>query len=110
MKNILIVAMMVILSACTSTPKVVYTPAPKPVLTPPVVNPIKIRPVEWKVMTRQEVMAISAELEANPDQKVTYFVLTPKGFANLQSNMIETKRYIKEQKQVLVYYKTMTGD
>ena len=106
---IAIASIAALLSACAPKTTTVVTTAPTITVTEPLVSPISVKPVEWKVMTRDEVLAKAAELEKNPDQKITLFVLTPKGFANLQSNMIDTKRYIREQKKVVVYYRTLTG-
>ena len=38
----------------------------------------------------------------------TFFALTPQGYEKMSGNLQEMRRYILEQKEIIVYYKTVT--
>ncbi|AUZ95063.1 hypothetical protein FDI40_gp294 [Agrobacterium phage Atu_ph07] len=107
--KLLYILPLLFLAACTkTTTNVVPVPAIKTPIIAPQTNPVKTRPVQWQVLTSKEVIEKAAELQANPDPNYTIFVLTPTGYANLSHNLNETRRFIKEQKRVIVFYQEVT--
>lgn len=111
MKNIAIVlAMVSVLSACSATTQTVYKYAPRPIPVEPQTLPVQMRKVEWKVLTKNELITLLADLEKNPDPNFALFALTPKGFENLSSNLIEINRFMQEQNEVIQYYRVYIRD
>ena len=106
--KILIVALAGFLAACTTT----QVPVNQPLIAPPIPTPtpVVMKDVQWKVYNREALIKLVEEMKANPGKQVVIFALTPKGYENLSSNMIELERYIKEQKEVTLFLKnTLDG-
>lgn len=64
--------------------------------------------VEFIVITKDNINTIQNLLESG----VSLIAVTTKGYENLSLNMAELKRYIKQQKQIILYYEkinTNTG-
>lgn len=112
MKKIALVALLPLaLSACNSV-QPASTVAPQLEVAAPSTQPITTLPVEWKVLNKQELKSLVAQLDKKDDPNYSVFVLTPQGFQNLALNMNEMKRYIQEQQEVIKFYKkvnTRTG-
>ena len=45
-----------------------------------------------------------ADLEAGEAPTNVYYGISPMGYENLSTNMAEIKRYIDQQKQIIIYY------
>jgi hypothetical protein len=90
------------LTGCTTPDVTVKADPVKPVLIHPAPPPaMTMRKLEWRVYNRQQLEEI---LRTNPGE-VIIVGLTPKGYENLTVNMQEIIRYIKEQKEVIIYYR-----
>lgn len=87
------------LAACGSVqvppPVVVPHNAPVPIVQP---TPLQLKPVQWKVYTTEQLKALVAQLEAQGQQNVTFYVLSQDNFNSLAFNLTEMERYIKDQK------------
>ncbi len=105
----LVLPLVLALSACTST-QTVYKYTPRPVPSEPAVQPVNMRGVEWKVLTKKELQETLDNLEKNPDPNFALFALTPKGFEALSSNMVEITRFMQEQQEVITYYRAYIRD
>lgn len=111
-KFIILAALMPLALAGCQTAAPVVTVAPQLDVTAPVAQPITSMPVEWQVLNRDELKKLVADLDKKQDPNYAVFVLTPQGFKNLALNMNEMKRYIREQKEIIKFYKkinTHTG-
>ena len=75
-----------------------------PVVVPDA-QPMIMNPTSWKVLTL-------AQLEEIVKNKTTvlYFALDSNNYTNLQLNLIEIQRYIKEQKQIISMLKKINAD
>ena len=67
---------------------------------PPVVE---FPPVEWSVITEDNVDAKMEELKGQTGNFVV-FAVGPKGYENLAIGIGELRRYINEQKAIILYY------
>jgi len=86
----LIVFLLLALTNC-SKPDVIQTaPVSIKTATVPSPEPIKLNPIRWKVI--------------NKDGSV-YFGLTTSDYSLLAGNMLELKRYIIAQKNIIAFYK-----
>ena len=94
-----------LLTGCAGTRilDIISEPAPIVIQHPPPPRGVTMRKVEWRVLNA----TILQKMLENGDD-VQFIALTPAGYENLSLNMSEIKRYIKQQKQVIIYYQSIT--
>lgn len=111
MKKYLVIPLLLALTSCASTQiQTVYRYSERPVPVEPQTQPVNMRDVQWKVLTKTELAAIVKEQEANPDPNFALFALTPKGFEALSSNLVDINRFMQEQNEVIEYYRAYTRE
>ena len=77
---------------------------------PPLPKAIQLERPDWFVVSENNIDDFLARLskiqgvEAVP----TFFALSPQGYEKMSGNLQEMRRYILEQKEIIVYYKTVT--
>ena len=65
--------------------------------------------VEWYVVSEKNIdQFIERVKEKNGD--LAFFAMTPKGYENLAIGIGELRRYINEQKAIIVYYEEALSD
>jgi hypothetical protein len=101
-KSTLFVLLGLLLAGCqtTSTPVIenFVTPSiPKP-------QPIVLQDVQWKVYTRDDLKKLIDNQGTNGQQFVI-FAVTGDGYKAISMNVAELNRYIREQRQVIVFLK-----
>lgn len=104
MRIFLIISTLLLLSACSGA-KVVdikATPVQQTVIHPPVPAQLSMRNVDWTVFNRAKIEKLLADY---PNQEIVLFALSAKGYENLSLNVGEIIRYVKEQKNVIIYYR-----
>jgi hypothetical protein len=95
-KSFLIVLLLLLLSSCSSTDKpieVITAPINIPLAQLPDPSPIVVNNINWKII--------------NLDNKI-YYGLSVSDYELLAINMLEIKRYILAQKNIIVYYRQNT--
>jgi hypothetical protein len=95
-KSFLIVLLLLLLSSCSSTDKpieVITAPIDIPLAQLPDPSPIVVNNINWKII--------------NLDNKI-YYGLSVSDYELLAINMLEIKRYILAQKNIIVYYRQNT--
>ena len=89
----------------------------KPVLTLPPVDVVRMRTVDWVIITEKNFADVIAKAKKN-DKTIAFFALTDDGYANLglnfsdiralvqqqQTIIEEIKLYIEEQNKIILYY------
>lgn len=70
----------------------------------PEVQPVEQINLEWTVLTKENFEARVRDIEEQGGQFVV-FALTPQGYQNLSINVAELRRYIIQQRSILVAYK-----
>lgn len=65
--------------------------------------------VEWIVVNRDKLKELVAEAEQKGD-KLPLLALTPQGYQNLSLTIQELKRYILQQREIILYYKNTYDD
>ncbi len=111
-KLLLAVALPVLLAACSSTPEVVvetkYIKQHIPLQEQP--GKVNFPPVDWYVVTEDNIEEFLARLEDDTGHRV-FFAISPKSYENLAIGIADLRRFIKEQKGVVVYYEeALTAD
>lgn len=103
MKIFLIISALLLLSACGTVKikqqanviqQTVIHPTPPPQLS--------MRKVDWTVFNRAKIEKLLADY---PGQEIVLFALSAKGYENLSLNVAEIIRYVKEQKNIIIYYR-----
>ena len=64
---------------------------------------VQFPPVDWYVVTEENLDEKLAELEAKTGN-VVFFAITPKGYENLALGIAEMRRYIKDTQAIIGYY------
>ena len=64
---------------------------------------VEFPPVEWMVITEDNIDAKMAEVKTKTGNFVV-FAVGAKGYENLAVGIAEMRRYINEQKAIIVYY------
>ena len=77
----------------------IYNPAPP--------RGVDLLPVHWTVLTKARIEELLSDPEYNGEDFI-FYALTPDGYKNLSFNTAELKRYIKQQKAIILYYRRTT--
>lgn len=107
MKKILALGLLTLsLAGCqTAQQATMPTLAAVPVPTP---QPVTMRDVKWKVYNVRELEALIAQQKkAGTDKAFVMMAVTPQGYQNMALNLTELERYIREQKEVIVFLKNV---
>lgn len=100
----------VVISGCASTPKPtevvqVQTTPIKPVAPiVPSVDDLRMRDVQWVVVTEENYQGVLMRLRGTGQQPVLY-ALTPAGYSNLIMNQGDVMKVIRQQKEVILIYR-----
>jgi len=103
MRILLIISTLLLISACSGV-KVVDVKADvveQTVIHPNLPAQLSMRKVDWTVFNRAKIEKLLADY---PDREIVLFALSAKGYENLSLNVGEIIRYVKEQKNVIIYY------
>lgn len=110
MRFILAIGTMFTLAACAPTtppvePITVQSePLRRPALNLPAVDDFRARPVEWTVITPDNVDEVFARLEAS-GEPLAIFGVNEQGYENIALNTSESLRVIMQQKSVIEGYR-----
>ena len=96
---------LLILAGCSGQPITnVVVQHDIPVVVPDA-QPVVMNPISWKVLTLVQLDEI-----VKSGKTVLYFALDSSNYENLQLNLVEIKRYIQEQKQIISMLKKINAD
>lgn len=119
MKHHYILALTLLLSGCgvwSSKPE----PEPKPSVTvvkeqvplsiyqPPDPVPVQLNDLAWVVITKENLSEKMLEIERITGNGFVVMAITPRDYENLATNMQELKRFIREQRAIILYYRDVT--
>ena len=109
-KWILIPTALLLLSSCGITglkpePQVVVQTEyiERTIPTQPRPTPVEMPNVEWYVVNSDNLDEFLGRIEADAGD-VVFIALTPKGYENLALGIAELRRFILEQREIIVYY------
>jgi hypothetical protein len=75
------------------------------VFHPPLPDPVRLNDFEWKVLTIERMKQLVKDYDEGKAPRVVYYAITPDGYEVLAENVALLKRYIKEQKAIIIYYR-----
>jgi hypothetical protein len=107
MKSYILFASALFLAACGSTPEPIQistTPVQRPELVLPAADPVRMRDVNWVIITRENYESVFGELVAAGDNAVL-IGLTDRGYENLSLNLNDLRTYIQQQNAIILAYR-----
>ena len=113
-KSVIYLAPLVILlSSCSWKPEKEIVTV-ETIVKPTIAIAQRPRPVEFdelkvKVITEENVQEVIQEMKTNQGQFLVY-ALDPTTFKNLAIGIEEIKRYIQQQKDIIIYYEKAVKD
>lgn len=109
---IAVISFGIILSGCTTTKPVnnVTIEQVKLTVVEPRTKNLSLKEVKWKVYNKEELIKLVKDLENTPSSEISLLALDPNNFERLTLNLNELRRYIEEQKEVILYYRKITKD
>jgi hypothetical protein len=108
-----------LLPGCSMIPQV--TP-PEPVIKtvteyksleiyqPPLPKEISLQDVEFFVVTEKNFEEQVQKLQKLQDGTYVLFGLTPQAYENMAYNLQEIRRYVRQQKEIILYYRKATQE
>ena len=75
---------------------------------PPLPEAISLEDVQFFVITEKNFDEQVAKLEQMQGGKYVLFGLTPQDYENMAYNLQELRRYVRQQKEIILYYRQAT--
>lgn len=97
-------------------------PAPEPIIKtvteyktleiyqPPLPKAIDLQDVEFFVITEKNFEEQVSRLQKMQDGTYVLFGITPQDYENMAYNLQELRRYIRQQKEIIIYYRQATQE
>ena len=99
-------------TACaTTTPrevKIITKPVEIEIFQPELPDAIKLERPKWYVVNRKNLEGFLEELEKIQGDSPVFFAFTPQDYEKMSYNLQEVRRYILQQKEVIIYYQRVT--
>ena len=95
-----------LLSGCSSMPQKIEVsakPVDKPELVLPDADGIRMKDVEWVLITPENFEEKVAEIQAT-GRPVVFFALTDEGYENISMNFSSIRAYIQQQQAIIAAY------
>lgn len=88
--------------------KIITEQVPVEIYQPPMPNPALLRDVYWFVITEDNLEEKFEQISKIQDANPVVFSITPADYENLTWNMQELRRIIRQQKELIIYYRKAT--
>lgn len=75
---------------------------------PPLPQEIRLEDVKWFVLTEDNLEEKWEEIRRFQGGDVVVFGMTPMAYENMAYNLQELRRYIRQQKEIILYYRAAT--
>lgn len=119
MNKLVLLALVLVLPACSflRPQPVIRTPEPVKVITetvqleiyqPPLPPEIRLDDVQWFVLTENNLEDKVAEVKRFTGADFVVFGMTPQSYENMAYNLQEIRRYIRQQTEIIKYYREAT--
>ncbi len=105
-------------SGCSFLPRVDYTPPPPvevittevklDIYQPPLPQEITMQDVTWFVITKDNMEESIQKVEKLIGGEFVVIALTPTGYESMAYNLQEIRRFIRQQKEIILYYREAT--
>ena len=99
---------LVFLSACTPTieevaiieTRTIRIPKPAPIV--PTADQLKLRSVEWKIVTPENIDEVFASLSTD---NIVLFAITSDGYEALALNLSDLRAHVQQQQKIIAIYR-----
>ena len=118
LKITILLVLILLISSCSmggrrATPnpvEIITEPIQIEIYHPPLPKAIQLERPDWFVVSENNIDDFLAKLSKiqGVEEVPTFFALSPQGYEKMSGNLQEMRRYILEQKEIIVYYKTVT--
>ena len=105
-------------SGCASLPKFDFTPPPPvkviteeipiEIYQPPLPQQITLQDVNWFIITKENWEESIQNVEELLGGELVVFGLTPPDYESMAYNLQEIRRFIRQQKEIILYYRKAT--
>ena len=105
-------------SGCSVLPKIDFTPPPPvqvittevklDIYQPPLPQEISMQDVTWFVITKENYEEAVEKVEELLGGDFVVIALTPTGYESMAYNLQEIRRFIRQQKEIILYYRAAT--
>jgi hypothetical protein len=105
-------------SGCSVLPKIDFTPPPPvqvittevklDIYQPPLPQEISMQDVTWFVITKENYEEAVERVEELLGGDFVVIALTPTGYESMAYNLQEIRRFIRQQKEIILYYRAAT--
>lgn len=112
MKFAFILGCAIALSACSTTKplEISTTPVEHRILQPSMPSPVSLNDVKFRVITKDTLDAFIAEqTKLQENSNPVFVVVGIDDYQALSLNLAELRRYIDQQKQIIIYYQSATA-
>ena len=126
-KNLLILIAPLLLTGCNLMPRLEWGPEPivvqpEPqivtvtekvplrIYQPPLPGEIDLLDVNFFVITEENYEEKKKEIEKILDGNFVVFALLPDGYEKMAENFQEVRRYVRQQKELIIYYREATTE
>ena len=124
-KNLWILIAPLLLTGCNLMPRLEWGPKPPPpepqivtvtekvplrIYQPPLPAQIDLLDVNFFVITEENLDEQVKIIEKMLDGQFVVFALTPDGYEKMSENFQEVRRYVMQQKELIIYYREATTE
>ena len=99
-------------TACATTPprevKIITKPVEIQIFQPELPDAIELERPKCYVVPRKNLEEFLTELERIQSDSPVFFAFTPQDYEKMAYNLQELRRYVLQQKEVIVYYQRVT--
>lgn len=71
-------------------------------------TPVKLEKPTWRIITEQNAKEVLDTLSKDNNGKFTVILLTTQDYQKLMVDLADIKRYMEQQKAIVLYYKNIT--
>lgn len=91
------------------TIRVITKPVEKYIYQPPLPAALQLENVKFFVITKENMEQKIQQVEKLMGNDFVVYAITPPAYENLSYNMQELRRYIRQQQEIIVYYRENTA-
>jgi len=106
--SLLLISSILFLSSCSAVKQLELfsTPVKTATLAPADPRPLTLDNLHFDVVTKDNIQEYLAEVQKEQDtEEYVFYGITPRTYELLAFNMQELKRYILQQKEIILFYK-----
>jgi hypothetical protein len=100
------------LAGCNTTRPVEITTKPVElnIVQPANPRPLNIRGVQWRVVTKETLdQFIDEQVKAQDNRNPVFVAVSMRDYQTLSTDLAELRRYIDQQRSIIVYYRNATA-